>query len=342
MALSDYIENKAQTGVPFTVKAPAIDTLAKVDDQMRSAQQAAQIRGKREELMRQIENLKAQNDKLRARRDNIKANSLSDMSEDKIVAMAKAKGIDDKDIETWLRGRAQRSAREISLGQTRAQEEIEKTMKEQAKQDSIQAIYDAEAELVAAEKAVPDERLRERDAVVKSKRNKVERLKRDYEKAYGESWDAFKGNGKETPAGEEKDPQNAQNEPQTPVVILTNEEEAALKSDKSGRDLVTTFNEPTTNNEKKRSIKQKAQDIIEDKNAADRRRKEELLGIKADLQTLGIKSSSDARKILSSFEQSEDRNDMAKRGAVDRIRQFLKGEKKYTTYPELVKLLQMK
>ena len=55
MALSDYIENKAQTGVPFTVKAPAIDTLAKVDDQMRSAQQAAQIRGKREELMRQIE-----------------------------------------------------------------------------------------------------------------------------------------------------------------------------------------------------------------------------------------------------------------------------------------------
>lgn len=337
MALSDYIENKAQTGVPFTVKAPAIDTLAKVDDQMRSAQQAAQIRGKREELMRQIENLKAQNDKLRARRDNIKANSLSDMSEDKIVAMAKAKGIDDKDIETWLRGRAQRSAREISLGQTRAQAEIEKTMKEQAKQDAIQAIYDAEAELVAAEKAVPDERLREKDAEIARRKNKVERLKRDFEKAYNEPWDSFKGKDKETPAEEEKGQQSAQNEPQVPVVTLTEEEISVLDEP-----TIAKFNESTAKNEDKREIKAKAQKKIRENDEADRRRKEELLGIKADLQTLGIKSSSDARKILSSFEKSEDRNDPAKRGAVDRVRQFLKGEKKYKSYSELVKLLQMK
>lgn len=337
MALSDYIENKAQTGVPFTVKAPAIDTLAKVDDQMRSAQQAAQIRGKREELMRQIENLKAQNDKLRARRDNIKANSLSDMSEDKIVAMAKAKGIDDKDIETWLRGRAQRSAREISLGQTRAQEEIEKTMKEQAKQDAIQAIYDAEADLVAAEKAVPDERLREKDAEIARRKNKVERLKRDFEKAYNEPWDSFKGKDKKTPDGEENGPQSARNEPQVPVVTLTEEEISVLDEP-----TIAKFNESTANNEDKRKIKANAQKKIRENDEADRRRKEELLGIKADLQTLGIKSASDARKILSSFEKSEDRNDPEKRGAVDRVRQFLKGEKKYKSYSELVKLLQMK
>ena len=196
MALSDYIENKAQTGVPFTVKAPAIDTLAKVDDQMRSAQQAAQIRGKREELMRQIENLKAQNDKLRARRDNIKANSLSDMSEDKIVAMAKAKGIDDKDIETWLSGRAQRSAREISLGQKaelgkQAEAEakkataIEKANKEARKQ----AILEARKAYETANKPVEPEEYESKVSELDSLEFTFNNLKDSYEEDYKEKLD---------------------------------------------------------------------------------------------------------------------------------------------------------
>lgn len=196
MALSDYIENKAQTGVPFTVKAPAIDTLAKVDDQMRSAQQAAQIRGKREELMSQIENLKAQNDKLRARRDNIKANSLSDMSEDKIVAMAKAKGIDDKDIETWLRGRAQRSAREISRGQ---KEELGKQAEAEAKKATAiekankearkQAILEARKAYETANKPVEPEEYESKVSELDSLEFTFNNLKDSYEEDYKEKLD---------------------------------------------------------------------------------------------------------------------------------------------------------
>ena len=344
MALSDYIENKAQTGVPFTVKAPAIDTLAKVDDQMRSAQQAAQIRGKREELMRQIENLKAQNDKLRARRDNIKANSLSDMSEDKIVAMAKAKGIDDKDIETWLRGRAQRSARSVSEGQKKALEEQADAMREQNKANDVQAIFDADAEYTRAfeeAKMATDEKAASTDKNVLSKKNKLDTLKNQFFKNYGVKWESYTKTEDAPKSASEGNPED-KTVAEVVDVTLTTEEEDALKGNKKTRDLLTKFNERDTTNKEKRSIKQTAQNTINDKAEADRQRKEELLGIKADLQTLGIKTSSDARKILSSFEKSEDRNDPAKRGAVDRVRQFLKGEKKYKSYSELVKLLQMK
>ena len=339
MALSDYIENKAQTGVPFTVKAPAIDTLAKVDDQMRSAQQAAQIRGKREELMRQIENLKAQNDKLRARRDNIKANSLSDMSEDKIVAMAKAKGIDDKDIETWLRGRAQRSARSVSEGQKKALEAQADAMREQNKANDVQAIFDADAEYTRAfeeAKMATDEKAASTDKNVLSKKNKLDTLKNQFFKNYGIKWEEYAPGAKQT---EDKTPKAADGEePSATVdVVLTEEEKATLTEPELAK-----FAERDTTNKDKREIKAKAQKKIRENDEANRRRKEELLGIKEDLQTLGIKTSSDAKKILKNFETSEDRNDPAKRGAVDRVRQFLKGEKKYKSYSELVKLLQMK
>ena len=337
MALSDYIENKAQTGVPFTVKAPAIDTLAKVDDQMRSAQQAAQIRGKREELMRQIENLKAQNDKLRARRDNIKANSLSDMSEDKIVAMAKAKGIDDKDIETWLRGRTARTNREISLGQKASLDAQERAMAEANRQNAEQAIFDAQAELVAAEKAVPDEQLRAQDAIVKAKRNKFERLKRDYEKAYKVHWEDVSGKDGKTDDPDEKGPQNAQEGPKNVVVELTDEQIGVLDEP-----TLAKYNEPTATNETKRKIKAEADKKIREKNEAERLRNEKLLGIKADLATIGAKSGMDAAKIVNDFEKSADRNDPVKRAAVSRLKNFVGKDKEFKTWPSLKKIFEMK
>ena len=334
MALSDYIENKPQMGVPFTEQAPAINTLASVDSQMREAQKAAQIRGKREEILRQIENLKAQNDNLRSRRDSIKANSLSDMDEDKIVAMAKAKGIKDSDIEAWLRGRTARTNREISLGQKASLEAQEREMAEANRQNAEQAIFDAQAELVDAEKAVPDEQLRAQDAIVKAKRNKFERLKRDYEKVYKVRWEDVSGSDDKKDGKDGEGAQNAQNEPQAPVVTLTEEEISVLDEP-----TIAKFNEPTAKNEDKREIKAKAQKKIRENDEADKARQKKLAAIKADMATLGIKSAGDVSKVLGNFKKSTSRNDKVKVGAFNRIMEFAKNDKEYNSYPKLGELL---
>ncbi len=330
MALSDYIANRPQTGVPFTEKAPAINTLAAVDTQMRDAQQAAQIRGRREELQTKIANLKAQNDELRARRDKIKANSLSDMDEDKVVAMAKAKGIRNEDIEAWLRGRAQRSARDISRGQTEVLQRQAEAMKDETKQKDVQAIYDLAAELISAEKAVPDEKLREKDAIVKSKRNKLATLKRNFLKAYGETWEAFTGSEEEPTAGKKKGPQGAQEGQQAPVVTLTEEEIAVLDEPTRAK-----IDEPTATNEEKRKIKAEAQKKIREKGEADRRREEQLAGIKKDLAAIGATSGMNAAKIVNGFDRSADRNDPVKRAAVARIKKFVGSDKDFKSWKSL-------
>lgn len=334
MALSDYIENKPQTGVPFTEQAPAINTLASVDSQMREAQKAAQIRGKREEILRQIENLKAQNDNLRSRRDSIKANSLSDMDEDKIVAMAKAKGIKNDDIEAWLRGRTARTNREISLGQKASLEAQEREMAEANRQNAEQAIFDAQAELVAAEKAVPDEQLRAQDAIVKAKRNKFERLKRDYEKAYKVHLEDVSGSDDKKYGKDKKGPQGAQDEPQAPVVTLTEEEIAVLDEP-----TLAKYNEPDAKNKDKREIKAKAQEKIREKNEADERRRQQIESVKGDLATIGAKNGMDAAKIVNGFDKSADRNDPVKRAAVARLKNFVGKDKEFKTYKSLDKLM---
>ena len=149
MALNDYLEDKFEVteefkGVPFRMPEKSNATLATVDSDMERARKAAQIRGRREAIQQQINNLENHNAELRARLETIKKGSLSDMDEDKIVAMAKAKGIKNEDIDAWLKGRAQRSARDISRAQTRELEKQAEELKEQNKAQDVQAIHEAD------------------------------------------------------------------------------------------------------------------------------------------------------------------------------------------------------
>ena len=342
MALSDYITENTEEKVAIPFASPAMadqsaNALTMADIQMATAEKMAQNRARAEELKKKIANLQAQNDELRARRDKIKANSLSDMDEDKVVAMAKAKGIKNDDIEAWLRGRTARTNREISLGQKASLEAQEREMAEANRQNAEQAIFDAQAELVAAEKAVPDEQLRAQDAIVKAKRNKFERLKRDYEKAYKKPWEDVSGQDDKTDEQEKKRPQNAQEGPKNVVVELTDEQIGVLDEP-----TLAKYNEPTATNETKRKIKAEADKKIREKNEAERLRNEKLLGIKADLATIGAKSGMDAAKIVNDFEKSADRNDPVKRAAVSRLKNFVGKDKEFKTWPSLKKIFEMK
>ena len=339
MALNDYLEDKVEVteefkGVPFRMPEKSNATLATVDSDMEQARKAAQIRGRREAIQQQINNLESQNAELRARLETIKKGSLSDMDEDKIVAMAKAKGIKNDDIEAWLRGRTARTNREISLGQKASLEAQERAMAEANRQNAEQAIFDAQAELVAAEKAVPDEQLRAQDAIVKAKRNKFERLKRDYEKAYKVHWEDVSGKDGKTDDPDEKGPQNAQEGPKNVVVELTDEQIGVLDEP-----TLAKYNEPTATNETKRKIKAEADKKIRENNEADERRRQQIESVKGDLATIGAKNGMDAAKIVNGFDKSADRNDPVKRAAVARLKNFVGKDKEFKTYKSLDKLM---
>lgn len=332
MALSDYIASKPQTGIPFTEKAPDINTLAAVDTQMRDAQQAAQIRGRREELQTKIANLEAQNDELRARRDKIKANSLSDMDEDKVVAMAKAKGIKDSDIDAWLQARAQRSARSVSAGQQKALEEQAEAMREQNKSNDAQAIFDADAEYTRAfedAKMATDEKAASTDKNVLAKKNKLDTLKHQFYKNYGIKWEEY-ASVTEQPEG--KAPKSADGEePSAAVdVVLTEEEKSTLTEPELAK-----FAERDTTNKEKRAMQAKAQQKLREDAESKRRREEQLKGIKADLSTIGAKSGMDAAKIVNGFDRSADRNDPVKRAAVARLKKFVGADKDFKNWKSL-------
>jgi hypothetical protein len=256
------------------------------------------------------------------------------MDEDKVVAMAKAKGIKNDDIEAWLRGRTARTNREISIGQKASLEAQEREMAEANRQNAEQAIFDAQAELVAAEKAVPDEQLRAQDAIVKAKRNKFERLKRDYEKAYKVRWEDVSGKDGKTDDPDEKGPQNAQEGPKNVVVELTDEQIGVLDEP-----TLAKYNEPTATNETKRKIKAEADKKIREKNEADERRRQQIESVKGDLATIGAKSGMDAAKIVNGFDKSADRNDPVKRAAVARLKNFVGKDKEFKTYKSLDKLM---
>ena len=256
------------------------------------------------------------------------------MDEDKVVAMAKAKGIKNDDIEAWLRGRTARTNREISLGQKASLEAQEREMAEANRQNAEQAIFDAQAELVAAEKAVPDEQLRAQDAIVKAKRNKFERLKRDYEKAYKVRWEDVSGPDGKTDDPNKKGPQNAQEGPKNVVVELTDEQIGVLDEP-----TLAKYNEPTATNETKRKIKAEADKKIREKNEADERRRQQIESVKGDLATIGAKNGMDAAKIVNGFDKSADRNDPVKRAAVARLKNFVGKDKEFKTYKSLDKLM---
>ena len=332
MALSDYIASKPQTGIPFMEKAPAINTLAEVDTQMRDAQQAAQIRGRREELQTKIANLEAQNDELRARRDKIKANSLSDMDEDKVVAMAKAKGIKDSDIDAWLQARAQRSARSVSAGQQKALEEQAEAMREQNKSNDAQAIFDADAEYTRAfedSKMATDEKAASTDKNVLAKKNKLDTLKHQFFKNYGIKWEEY-ASVNEQPEGKAPKASDGE-EPSAAVdVVLTEEEKSTLTEPELAK-----FAERDTTNKEKRAMQAKAQQKLREDAESKRRREEQLKGVKADLSTIGAKSGMDAAKIVNGFDRSADRNDPVKRAAVARLKKFVGADKDFKNWKSL-------
>ena len=201
MALSDYITEKTEEKVAIPFASPAMadqsaNALTMADIQMATAEKMAQNRTRAEELKKKIENLKAQNDELRVRRDKIKANSLSDMDEDKVVAMAKAKGIKDSDIETWLRGRTARTNREISLGQ---KEELGKQAEAEAKKATAiekankearkQAILEARKAYETANKPVEPEEYESKVSELDSLEFTFNNLKDSYEEDYKEKLD---------------------------------------------------------------------------------------------------------------------------------------------------------
>lgn len=336
MALSDYVEIRqgVQYKMPETAQQ-AQNTLADVDSQLAEAKKAAANRGRREQILRQIQNLENQNNELKNRRSEIEKNSIADMDEDKVVALAKAKGIKDADIDSWLQARAQRSARSVSEGQKKAMEAQADAMREQNKANDVQAIFDADAEYTRAfeeAKMATDEKAASTDKNVLAKKNKLDTLKHQFFKNYGIKWEEY--------AKTEDAPKSAsEGDSEVVDVTLTTEEEDAIKGNKKTRDLLTKFNERDTTNKEKRSIKQTAQNVINDKAEAERQRKEQLAGIKADMATLGIKSAGDVSKVLGNFKKSTSRNDKVKVGAFNRIMKFAKNDKEYNSYPKLGELL---
>ena len=201
MALNDYLEDKVEVteefkGVPFRLPQKSTNTLATVDSYMEQAQKAAQNRERRENIERQITNLDKQNDELRARLETIKKNSLSDMDEDNIVAMAKAKGIKNEDIEAWLRGRTARTNREISIGQ---KEELGKQAEAEAqkaaaidkanKEARKKAILEARNAYETANKPVEPEEYESKVSELDSLEFTFKNLKDSYEEDYKEKLD---------------------------------------------------------------------------------------------------------------------------------------------------------
>ena len=194
MALIDFLQSAEKiTNTP----AGAENALSTTDIVMAKAAKTQENRMRREELQRKIDNLRKQNDELRERRESLKAStSLANLDEDKIVAIAKAKGIKDEDIDMWLRGRTARTNREISQGQKeelgrQAEAEakkataIEKANKEARKQ----AILDARNAYEKANKPVEPEEYESKVSELDSLEFTFNNLKDSYEEDYKEKLD---------------------------------------------------------------------------------------------------------------------------------------------------------
>lgn len=339
MALNDYLEDKVEVtedfkGIPFKRPQTASVSLASVDSDMEQAQKAAQNRGRREAIQKQIDNLENQNAELRARLETIKKGSLSDMDEDKIVAMAKAKGIKNEDIDAWLKGRAQRSARDISRAQTRELEKQSEELKEQNKAQDVQAIYEADRDYTAAfeeARRSQDETAASMNKSVLSAKNKLDTLKSQFKRRYGVTWEDYtnqpEGNKKlsvtVTEEGKEKGKGGE---------VVLQDEEAAVLDEKT----MQKFNEPDTTNKQKREIKAEAQKKIREKSEAEQARAKKLDAMRRHLKTLGIGRDTNVMKALLEAQKTTD--PMIRR-ALDEVTAFLRSDKDYKTYVDLKKLL---
>lgn len=334
MALIDFL----QSAEKITNTPAGADALATTDIVMAQAAKTQENRMRREELQRKIDNLRKQNDELKARRESLKAStSLANLDEDKIVAIAKAKGIKDEDIDMWLKGRAQRSARDISRAQTRELEKQADELKEQNKAQDVQAIYEADRDYTAAfEKArlSQDETSASMDKSVLSAKNKLDTLKSQFKRRYGVTWEDYTNQPEEKENLSVTVTEEGKEEGKGGEVVLQDEEAAVLDET-----TLQKFNERDTTNKEKRAIKAEAQKKVRQKSEAAKDRKEQLNSIKTDLAILGIKSPNDVYTIMNTFETSQYRNDKDKRDAYDRIVRFKRSDKEFNTFKKLGNLL---
>jgi hypothetical protein len=305
---------------------------------MEQAQKAAQNRGRREAIQKQIDNLENHNKELRTSLENLRKNTLSNMDEDKIVAMAKAKGIKNEDIDAWLKGRAQRSVRDISRAQTRELEKQAEELKEQNKAQDVQAIYEADQDYAKAFEEAKyrsqDETKASMDKNVLAKKNKLDTLKSQFKRRYGVTWEDYTKQPKEKENLSVTVTEEGKEKVKGGEVVLQDEEAAVLDET-----TLQKFNERDTTNKEKRAIKAEAQKKVRQKSEAAKARKEQLNSIKTDLAILGIKSPDDVYTIMNTFETSQYRNDKDKRDAYDRIVRFKRSDKEFNTFKKLGNLL---
>ena len=334
MALHDYM-----TGTDIELEVTP-NPLAAADMDLSEAKSNAERRARREEIQKKIDNLEAQKKQLQDRLASVRAHSLSWMSDDDVVAIAKSRGIRDQDIATWLQARGQMSARKTSASQTKALEDAAAAEKERTKNELIQSIYDAETayENAKAKASRPgDEDKATLEADSRSKKNRLDSLKKEFAK-YGESWESYtrqqapQDQQTQTPQIPENDKAPTENEGEE--IELTDEEKKALGETKVGK-----FNEPTTKNQEKRTLKNEAQEAIRKKREEEERkrkaRKDQLDGIKKDLAIIGIYDAAWLARYVKNFEKSEDRNDKAKSGAVARLKSFVGSDKEFKDWPSL-------
>lgn len=332
MALHDYM-----TGTDIEFGAMP-NPLAAADMDLSEANANAARRTRREEIQKKIDNLEAQKKELQDHLASVRAHSLSGMSDDDVVALAKSRGIRDQDIATWLQARGQMNARKTSAAQTKALEDAAAAEKERTKNELIQSIYDAETayENAKAKASRPgDEDKATLEADARAKKNRLESLKKEFAK-YGESWESYTS---------QQAPQETQTQtPQIPKedapaedeekIELTDAEKKALGETKVGK-----FNEPTTKNQEKRTLKNEAQEAIRKKGEEEERkrkaRKDLLDGIKKDLAIIGIYDAAGLARYVKNFEKSDDRNDKAKAGAVARLESFVGSDKEFKDWPSL-------
>ena len=334
MALHDYMTG---TDIEFEVTP---NPLAAADMDLSEANANAERRARREEIQKKIDNLEAQKKELQDRLKSVKAHSLSGMSDDDVVALAKSRGIRDKDIATWLQARWQMSARKTSAAQTKALEDAAAAEKERSKNELIQSIYDAETayENAKAKASRPeDEDKATLEADARAKKNRLDSLKKEFAK-YGESWESYTSQQapqeQQTQTPKISENGNAPTENDAEEIELTGAEKKALGETKVGK-----FNEPDTGNKEKRALKHEAQEAIRKNDEEEERkrkaRKDQLDGIKKDLAIIGIYDAAGLARYVLNFEKSEDRNDKAKSGAVARLKSFVGSDKEFKDWPSL-------
>ena len=331
MALHDYMTG---ADIEFGEKP---NPLASADMDLSEAYANAERRNRRKEIQKKIDNLEAQKKELQDRLASVRAHSLSGMSDDDVVALAKSRGIRDQDIETWLHARGQMSARKTSAAQTKALEDAAAAETERTKNELIQSIYDAETayENAKAKASRPeDEPKATLEADARAKKNRLDSLKKEFAK-YGESWESYTSR---QDSQEQQAPQipkgNAPSSEDEEQIELTDAEKKAL-----GKTKVGTFNEPDTSNKEKRALKHEAQEIIQKKGEEEERkrkaRKDQLDGIKKDLAIIGIYDAAKLASYVKNFNKSEDKNDKAKAGAVSRLNSFVGSDKEFKDWPSL-------